>query len=172
MPERAIAQAFRRAVLGLNGGPTDALVVDLACALGRPHKAELIALHIVEVDWTRDLADDIASGNETASAILDHAEGIAERQNVPLRTELIQARDVGAALVDEATELGADMMLVGLPYRKKFGGDFMIGKTVPYVLQNAPFGVIVVREPIATGEGRGANTPILTAAGTRDRQRR
>ena len=39
----------------------------------------------------------------------------------------------------------------GLPYKKRFGGDFAIGRTVPYVLKNAPCAVWVVREPIPGG---------------------
>jgi hypothetical protein len=35
-----------------------------------------------------------------------------------------------------------------LPYRKRFGGDFAIGRTIPYVLKNAPCSVWVVREPM------------------------
>ncbi len=65
-----------------------------------------------------------------------------------LEPVLLQARDVGAALVDEATERGADLLVVGLPYRQRFGGDFAIGRTVPYILQNAPCAVWVVRDPI------------------------
>jgi nucleotide-binding universal stress UspA family protein len=166
-----LSAPFRRAVLGLNGGPTDGLVVKLGCQLAKPHKAELVALHVVEVDWTHDLAEDIASSNEQASAVLDLAEGVAEKHQVPIRAELLQARDVGAAIVDEATELQADLILLGLAYRKKFGGDFALGRTVPYVLQNAPCGVIVVREPIAQSEARGdqRGTSIGAAVGAADR---
>ncbi len=60
----------------------------------------------------------------------------------------MQARDVGAALVDEAVERAADLLVLGLPYRKRFGGDFAIGKTLPYVLKNAPCAVWVAREPM------------------------
>jgi nucleotide-binding universal stress UspA family protein len=67
---------------------------------------------------------------------------------VRMRTELLQARDVGAALVDEAVALDADVMLLGLPYRTRLGGDFAIGRTIPYVFQNAPCRVIVVREAV------------------------
>jgi hypothetical protein len=42
-----------------------------------------------------------------------------------------------------------DAIIVGLPYRKRFGGDFEIGDTIPYVFQNAPCQVIVAREPVA-----------------------
>ncbi len=171
MPHTAGAAPFRRAVIALNGGATDPLVVRLACQLGKPFDAEVIAIHVVEVDWTHDLAEDLASHSEHASAVLDLAEGIAEKSRVRVQTELIQARDVGAALVDEAAELGADLVILGLAYRKKFGGDFAMGRTVPYVLQNAPCGVIVVREPIASSEARGPQpeTPVGAALGAADR---
>ncbi|MGP1675361.1 MAG: universal stress protein, partial [Candidatus Limnocylindrales bacterium] len=51
-------------------------------------------------------------------------------------------------IVDEATERNVDLLVLGLPYRKRFGGDFVIGRTIPYVLQNAPCAVWVVREPM------------------------
>ena len=66
-----------------------------------------------------------------------------------LEPVLLQARDVGAAIVDEATERDADLLVLGLPYRKRFGGEFAIGRTIPYVLQNAPCAVWVVREPMS-----------------------
>lgn len=155
MPEPAQSSPFRCAVLGLNGGPTDDLVVRLGCTLAKPHKAQLTALHVVEVDWRHDLDEDISSANEQASAILDRAEGMGERMGIPVAGQLLQARDVGAAIVDESSELGADLIIVGLPYRKKFGGDFAMGATVPYVLQNAGCGVLVVREPIAAAQQQG-----------------
>ena len=142
--------------MGLNGGPTDALVVKFGCELGRGRDVELTALHVVEVDWRHDLDEQIAGSSEIAAETLDMAEGIAERHRVKLRTELLQARNVGAALVDEAVELGADVILLGLPYRKRFGGDFAIGNTVPYVFQNAPCAVLVIREQVATSEQRRA----------------
>jgi len=157
--------APRRAVVGLSGGPTDALVVKLACDLVRPTKAALVGVHVVEVDWAHDLAEDVAGGSETASTVLDLAEGVAERNGCRMETSLLQARDVGAALVDEAASLGADLLIVGLPYRKKFGGDFAIGRTVPYVLQNAPCEVLVVREPIASQAARGREPGVAVGAG-------
>jgi nucleotide-binding universal stress UspA family protein len=96
--------------------------------------------------------------------VLDRAEGIAETYKIKMTGDLLQAREVAAALVDEAVELGADMVIVGLPYRTRFGGDFAIGPSIPYILQNAPCQVIVVREPVPpTGQRREARPPALTA---------
>lgn len=135
-------------MLGLNGGTADPLVLQLAIDLGRKGATELIALHVVEVDWRHDLDDEIPGSRELASAVLDRAETEAERAKLRVRTELLQARDVGAALVDEAISLDADLMLLGLPYRTRLGGDFAIGRTIPYVFQNAPCRVLVVRESV------------------------
>ena len=157
--------AFHKAVLGLNGGTTDALVVTVGCQLAKPAGAELVAIHVIEVDWSHELSDELARENEAASAVLDLAEGIAERFKVRLTGDLLQAREVAAALVDEAIEIGADAILLGLPYRTRFGGDFAIGGTIPYVFQNAPCQVIVVREPMPATGGETIGVADRVAAG-------
>jgi Universal stress protein family. len=119
-------------------------VVDTA----RPTKAEVVAIHVVEIDWTLPLDANVADRSESAQRVLDTAEAIAEHLRGKLEPVLVQARDVGAAIVDETVERAADLLVVGLPYRKRFGGDFAIGRTVPYVLKNAPCAVWVVREPM------------------------
>ena len=144
-----ISPAFKRAVVALNGGPSDARIVKLLAEQAARTKAELIAVHVVEIDWTLPLDADIAGRSEEVQRVLDLAEAIAEHFKVTMEPVLLQARDVGAAIVDETTERGADLLVAGLPYRKRFGGEFAIGKTIPYILQNAPCAVWVVREPMS-----------------------
>ena len=148
MPSPEQTVVFRRAVVALNGGTSDARIVRLAAGVARQWKAELVAVHVVEIDWTQPLDADIAGRSEDVQRVLDLAEETAEDCQYKIEPVLLQARDVGAALVDEATEQRADMLILGLPYRKRFGGDFAIGSTIPYVLKNAPCAVWVVREPI------------------------
>jgi nucleotide-binding universal stress UspA family protein len=148
VPEPTAAPTFRRAVVALSGHPNGMRLVKLVAELVRPHKGELIGVHVVEVDWSMPLDMDIAGRSEEIQQVLDMAEGTAEAAGVRLEPVLLQARDVGAALVDEALERDADVLVVGLAYRTKFGGDFAIGRTIPYILKNAPCAVRVVREPI------------------------
>jgi nucleotide-binding universal stress UspA family protein len=154
MPELMPRVPFSKAVLALNGGPTDELVIHLGCQLAKGTNAELIAIHVIEVDWRHELSEEMSLENEAASALLDMAEGIAEQYKVKLNGDLLQAREVAAALVDEAIEVGADAIIVGLPYRQRFGGDFQIGDAIPYIFKNAPCQVIVVREPVASSTER------------------
>jgi nucleotide-binding universal stress UspA family protein len=148
MPD-AQAPPFSRAVIALNGGSSDARIVRLVAEQARAIKAELIAVHVLEIDWTLPLDADIAGSSDEVQRVLDNAEAVAEQSKVRLEPVLLQAREIGAAIVDEAVERDADLLVVGLPYRKRFGGEFAIGRTIPYVLQNAPCAVWVVRDPIS-----------------------
>jgi nucleotide-binding universal stress UspA family protein len=154
--------AFRRAILALAGGSCDDRIVHLTAELGRASKGELVGVHVVEIGWSMPLDADVAARSEEAQQILDHAELEAEQLKSRLEPVLLQAREVGAALVDEATERGADLLVLGLPYRKRFGGDFVIGRTIPYVLKHAPCEVWVVREPIPAEP-----VPMVATAGGR-----
>jgi nucleotide-binding universal stress UspA family protein len=146
VPEADIP-SFKRVVIALNGGSSDGPIVALVSRFAKSG-TDLIAVHIVEIDWTLPLDADIAGHSEEAQRVLDMAESVAEDNKARLTPVLLQARDVGAALVDEASERNADLLVVGMPFRKRFGGEFAIGRTIPYVLRNAPCAVWVVREPI------------------------
>jgi nucleotide-binding universal stress UspA family protein len=140
------APQFRRAVVALSGARTDRPIVALAAELARAGHAELVGVHVVEIDWTLPLEADVAGRDEDAQRVLDIAEATAEAAKYKLETVLLQARDVGAAIVDEATERRADLLICGLPFRRRFGGDFTVGRTIPYILKNAPCAVWIVRE--------------------------
>jgi nucleotide-binding universal stress UspA family protein len=143
------APQFRRAVVALSGARTDRPIIALAAELARMTHAELVGVHVVEIDWTLPLDADVAGRSEEAQRVLDVAEATAEAGRYKLETVLLQARDVGAAIVDEATERSADLIIAGLPFKRRFGGDFAIGRTIPYVLKNAPCAVWVIREAMA-----------------------
>jgi len=144
----ATAPVFRRAVIALSGGPTDKTIVRLALDATRQSHAELIAVHVVELDWTQPLDADVAERSEEAQRVLDAAEALVEAAHGRMESVLVQARDVGAAIVDEAAAREADLLILGLSYRTRFGGDFAIGRAIPYALKNAPCTVWVVREPM------------------------
>jgi nucleotide-binding universal stress UspA family protein len=158
VPSGTLREPVKRAVLHLSGGPTDTDVIEFGCKLARADSTKLVAIYVVEVDWRHGLDDELMLEREAASRALDVAEGLAEREKVRIDTQLLQARDVGAALVDEAVALAADAIVLGLPYKVRFGGDFAMGQTIPYVFRNAPCRVFVVREPMAAGEEREAQS--------------
>ena len=50
---------YRRVVVALNGGSSDARIVRIGAETTREAKGELIAIHVVEIDWTLPLDADI-----------------------------------------------------------------------------------------------------------------
>ncbi len=64
MPESGQIVPFRKAVLCLNGGPTDDLIVHLGCQLAKPGNGELVAVHVIEVDWRHELSEEMSTQNE------------------------------------------------------------------------------------------------------------
>ena len=59
-----------------------------------------------------------------------------------------EARSAGVAIVEEATERQVNLIMMPVRYRSRLG-EFNMGKTVPYVLKNAPCPVWVYREELS-----------------------
>ena len=71
----------------------------------------------------------------------------AEEEDYEVETELLQAREAGPTIIDEAVERGVDLILMGVRYKRSFG-QFSLGNVVPYVLKNTPCRVILYQHPI------------------------
>jgi nucleotide-binding universal stress UspA family protein len=128
----------------VNGNPTDDDAVALACEIGKRGKASVYAIYVIEVKRTLPLDVDLPPEAAKGDSVLARAERIAEEFGIDLETEILQARDVGTAIVDEALERDIDLIVMGIGYKRKFG-EFDLGHTAPYVLKNAPCRVWLAR---------------------------
>ena len=135
----------QKVLVAVGGQGIDAETVRLACRMTDPHGGRLYGVHIIEVNRSLPLGAVLDEVVERGEKILDEVEQLAAQFQLPVETELVQARDTGPALVDEAVEWGADLIVMGLPYKRRFG-EFNMGKTVPYVLKNANCRVLLFRE--------------------------
>lgn len=98
---------------------------------------EASLLNVIEVPFDRNLDAEDETAVARADEILSRAEKALEERGVRVRTSTVQARAAGPAIVDEANELDADLILMGLRYKKRFGGQWDAGRTVPYVMRNS-----------------------------------
>ncbi len=116
----------------------DLAPLKIACVLlsGREDTAVSL-LNVIEVPFDRTLDAQDEQAVERADGILSRAEALVEERGCTVRTSTVQARAAGAAIVDEANEQGADLILMGLRYKKRFGGQWDAGRTVPYVMRNS-----------------------------------
>jgi len=147
LPNGYLMIEAKKIIVPLNGYSTDKSTISLACHTAKRTHARIYAIYVIEVHRTLPLDADLLEERERADSILDLAEHAAEELGQRIETEILQARDVGTAIVEEAIEAQADLIVLGIPYRRKFG-EFDLGKTVPHVLKNAPCEVWICREPI------------------------
>jgi nucleotide-binding universal stress UspA family protein len=128
---------FTNILVPVSGLPTDDETVQLACQMARQDKAKLMLLHVIQVQRALPLNSESTPEIERAEKILEHAEQIASKCGASVETELLQARSAGAALVDASMERHVDLIVMGLPYRRK-PEQFYLGATTLYVLNHAP----------------------------------
>jgi nucleotide-binding universal stress UspA family protein len=105
--------------------------------LGGQDQAEASVLNVIEVPFERNLDAEDDSAVARADEILSRAAAVLGEYGVTARTSTVQARVAGAAIVDEANEQNADLILMGLRYKKRFGGQWDAGRTVPDVMRNS-----------------------------------
>jgi nucleotide-binding universal stress UspA family protein len=131
-----------------NGGGADEEVIKLACSLARRSKAKVYAVYIIEVERSLSLDTQVGSETEKAEKILTQAEDAAADADYEIETDLLQARDAGPAIVNEAVERGVDLIIMATTYEKTHGVPDL-GKAVYYVLKEAPCRVLVYRGSIS-----------------------
>ena len=147
--------AMSTVLAAVRGESCDAEVVRLACQLLGSNKAKLHLLYVIEVDRGLPVDAEIAAATAKAESVLQSMEGVAKAQKFKTDGELVQARDIGSAVVREAFDKNVDAVVLGIPYKERYGA-FSLGKTVPYVLKNAPCRVILWRDPSVQETNSGA----------------
>lgn len=131
-------------------GSLDALA--LACLLAKRNKGRVYAVYVIEVARTLPLDAELTPEARRGEEVLTKAEQVADSLDFEVAGELLQARDAGHAIVDEAIERAADGIILGMSYKRPLG-EFQMGHTAQYILKNAPCQVIVARAPV---RGSGA----------------
>ncbi len=131
----------------VDGGALDEEMVSFACELAKRSHARVYAVYVIEVKRTLPLEIDLPAEVEKGEAILQRAEETARRSKQDIETEVLQARDAGTAIVEEAERRGIDLIVMGLRYRKQYD-QFYLGSTAMHLLKNASCRVCICREPM------------------------
>jgi nucleotide-binding universal stress UspA family protein len=136
---------FKKVLVPVVGSEADIETIKLACRLAKKDKGKVWAVSVVAIKRALPLDAEIDSEIKKAEEILDKVESVAEEEDYEVETGVLQARDVGPAIVDEAVERGVSLILMGIKYKKSFG-QFSMGDVVPYVLKNSPCPVILYQQ--------------------------
>lgn len=119
--------------------------MELASKFVKLEKAKLWVVFVLEVPRALPLDATIPEEVERGDKILDRAAEIAENMGLDVETHQLQAREAGPAIVDEAKDLGIDLIVVGMSSKGRLGELFGGGSsTVNYILKRSPCQVWIV----------------------------
>ncbi len=155
MPRLADLRALldvRRILVPSDGSPASFEALAQAINVAKRSKGQVVVVHVIEVRRTLPLDAEMAEEAQRGEDILAECEQLAEEMVFHVEGELLQAREAGHAIVDEALERGMDAIVIGTEYRRPLG-EFQLSRTVQYVLKHAPCQVWVYRMPARTDEG-------------------
>jgi nucleotide-binding universal stress UspA family protein len=136
---------FKKILVPVAGSDADTETIKLACRLAKRDKGKVWAVSVVTIKRALPLDAEIDSEIKKAEDILDKVEDVASEEDCEIETDVLQAREVGPAVVDEAVERGISLILMGVTYKQRFG-QFSVGEAVPYVLKNSPCPVILYQQ--------------------------
>jgi nucleotide-binding universal stress UspA family protein len=136
---------FKKVLVPVIGTEADDEAIRLACRLAKKDKGKIWAVYVVTVKRALPLDAEIKPEIVKAEEILDHVQSIAEEQDFEIETDLLQAREAGPTIIEEAVGREVDLILVGVEYKRRFG-QFSLGSVVPYLLKNAPCRVILYHQ--------------------------
>ena len=131
----------------VNGSPASLQAVALACELARKTKGKVYVVHVIEVRRALPLDAEVQSEAASGERILSQAGQVAREHGFEVEEEILQARDAGHAIVDEAAERGVDLIILGSEYHQPFG-QFQLGRVIQHVLRSAPCEVWVRRQAV------------------------
>jgi nucleotide-binding universal stress UspA family protein len=140
-----------KVLVAVSGSKSDDEAITLACNTAKKNRATVYVIYVIEVRRALPLDAELPLENRRGEEVLSHADSIAEKLDYNLETELLQAREAGSVIVDEANERNVDLIVLGVDYKRRFG-EFTLGDTAPYVMKNARCRVWLCREPVSSSE--------------------
>jgi nucleotide-binding universal stress UspA family protein len=131
------AKICKRILVPVTGRKADYGAIALACELaGQTGKGIIIAVHVIPVERSLPLDAEIEAEIVRAEGLLLEVEEKVKKMGCEVETELLQAREVGPAIIGVARERSVDLILLSLTYKTQFG-EFCLGEVAPYIFKNA-----------------------------------
>ncbi len=144
--------AFNRVLAVVTGDSSDEGVLAHAADLVRPVRGRLHILYVIEVDRSLPVDAEIGPAAARGEDILHRIEGMLHLPRSEFDANMVQAREMGPAVVSEALSREVDAIVIGTSFPRHYGA-FSLGRDIPYILEHAPCLVVMRREP---PEGRNA----------------
>jgi nucleotide-binding universal stress UspA family protein len=138
---------LRSLLVPINGTPVTLGALSLATKLAQLSKGRVSAVYVIEVARHLPLEAELPDEIEQSERIFAGAREAFRDRTTSIEFALLQARHAGATIVDEAVNIQADAIVLGVP-EKHHADDPALGATADFILNHAPCRVILYRAPV------------------------
>ena len=153
---RGLAEAeFSRILVPMKLGDIGEEMIATAVKLAQERGASVVALHVIRVPLELPLDAELLDEDERAEASLAEAKLLGADHGVDVEGRTVRARSIGQAIVQEAQDSDADLIVLGSAPRWRRQSRFF-SPTVDYVLKKAPSEVLIVAFPQGALEADGS----------------
>ena len=139
---------YDRLLVPVDGSPGDERVLSIVSELAHGHQVSITLIYVVEVQQSMPLDAELPDQIDRGEAILQRAEQFSltrpHHKLTSIATDLLQARNAGAAIVDESIERRSNAIVLAAK-NHTVHGKITMGDTVNYILKHAPCEVIAIR---------------------------
>ena len=136
---------FNRVLAVVTDDPSDINTVSRAADIVRDDRGRLYVIYVIKVQRSLPLDAEIEDQIARGEQVLHRSERLARLPRSDIDSQLLQARDLGPAVVHEAIVRDTDAIVIGTSYPTNYG-SFSLGNDIPYILEHAPCDVILWRE--------------------------
>jgi APA family basic amino acid/polyamine antiporter len=137
---------FSRILVPMKLGAIGEEMVATAVAIAKERGASVDALYVIVVPLEHAIDAPLHDLEEQAAASLAEATLLGEENGVQVNGLTVRARSIGKAIVEQAGERDADLIVLGSSPRWRRQSRFF-SPTVDYVLRTSPSEVLVVAFP-------------------------
>ncbi len=120
-----------------------------AARLAGERRAKVAVVHVIEIPMELPLSARVPEVERAAHELLDDARALVESRGVRAVTRVVRARSAGQAIIDDAVQRNAELIVIGAPRRGLSRRAPVFGGTTRHVLKHSPVRAIVVGGPVA-----------------------
>lgn len=110
---------------------------------------EVFLFHVIEVGWHLALDAELPDQVDKADMILDKGETVALAFGIKPQRDILQGRDVAHVIVQDASELKAARIFIGVDFKKSLDGEIgrpePLGAVANEIIKRAECAVDIIR---------------------------
>lgn len=133
----------------VGSGPATIEAVEVAATVAKARRGRVHLVYVIEVGRSLPLNAELDQESRRAEQFTSKAEAVAAQAGCQVvRSSVVQAREAGPAILEEALAQRAEAIVLGLPAFQGEDRPFALGATAEYLLRHAPCEVWLIRQQV------------------------